>query len=152
AVFEAKTADTANPDLASGSWVMRCEERTLEDIRALGCNDAADERRFATAARVSEINLQFYRTFVQPFVRGTVGAPFAEWMHKMHPLQLQYELFSNTNPMMAQVDTLAGRVRADRKPVADDNPFVAMQEMASRQIVAALDGWRQLAETMAERT
>ena len=29
AVFEAKTEDTANPDLATGNWVMRCEARTL---------------------------------------------------------------------------------------------------------------------------
>jgi uncharacterized protein DUF3141 len=152
AVFEAKTPDTANPDLTSGDWVMRCEERTLDDIRALGGNDAADERRFATAARVSEINLSLYRTFVQPFVRATAGAPFAEWMHRMHPLQLQYELFSNANPMMSQVDALAEKVRAERKPVASDNPFVAMQEIASRQIVAALDGWREFSETMAERT
>src|SRR3984957_11667481 len=122
AVFEAKTPDTANPDLTSGDWVMRCEERTLDDIRALGGNDAADERRFATAARVSEINLSLYRTFVQPFVRATAGAPFAEWMHRMHPLQLQYELFSNANPMMSQVDALAEKVRAERKPVAQDNP------------------------------
>src|SRR3974390_1461019 len=105
---------------------MRCEARTLDDIRALGGNDAADERRFATAARVSEINLALYRTFVQPFVRATVGAPLAEWMHKMHPLRLQYELFANSNPMMAQVESLAGQVRANRRPVADDNPFVAM--------------------------
>ncbi len=53
AVFEAKTEDTANPDLATGEWVMRCEQRTLDDIRALGGNDAADERCFAAAARVS---------------------------------------------------------------------------------------------------
>jgi hypothetical protein len=152
ATFEAKTADTANPDLVAGDWVMRCEERTLDDIRALGCNDAADERRFATAARVSDINLALYRTFMRPFVRATVGVPFAEWMHKMHPLQMQYELFSNINPMMAQVDSLADQVRANRRPVAEDNPFVAMQEIASRQIVAALDGWRQFTETIAERT
>ena len=40
---------------------MRCEERTLDDIRALGGNDAEDERRFAAAANVSEINLALYR-------------------------------------------------------------------------------------------
>jgi uncharacterized protein DUF3141 len=57
AVFENKDADMANPDLASGNWVMRCEARTLDDIRALGGNDMADDRCFATAARVSEINL-----------------------------------------------------------------------------------------------
>ena len=36
--------------------------------------------------------------------------------------------------------------------MAGDNPFVAMQETASRQIVAALDAWRDLTEAMAERT
>ena len=70
ATFEAKTEGTQNPDLASGDWVMRCEARTLDDIRALGGNDAADERRFATAARVSEINLALYRAFMQPAVRA----------------------------------------------------------------------------------
>ena len=102
AVFEAKTADTANPDLITGDWVMRCEERTLDDIRAMGGNDAADERRFATAARVSEINLAPL-SHVRAAVRARRGrrSPLAEWMHKMHPLRLQYELFSNANPMMA---------------------------------------------------
>ena len=90
---------------------MRCEARTLDDIRALGGNDAADERRFATAARVSEINLALYRTFAQPVVRALVNPPLAEWMQQMHPLRLQYELFSNANPMMAPVAALAEQVR-----------------------------------------
>ena len=72
AVFETKTADTANADLAHGDWVMRCEARTLDDIRALGGNDIADEHRFAAADRVSQINLALYRTFMQPFVRAFV--------------------------------------------------------------------------------
>ena len=142
AVFETKTEDTANPDLATGNWVMRCEARTLDDIRALGGNDAADERRFATAARVSEINLALYRTFAQPLVRALVNSPLAEWMQQLHPLRLQYEFFSNANPMMAPVAAMAEQVRNDRRPVAADNPFVAMQENASSQIVAALDAWR----------
>jgi Protein of unknown function (DUF3141) len=152
AVFEAKGEDTASPELVTGNWVMRCEVRTLDDIRALGGNDAADERRFATASRVSDINLALYRTFAQPLVRSVVGTPLAEWMRRMHPLRLQYELFSNENPMMAPVAAAADHVRKDRKPAAGDNPFVAMQETASRQIVAALDAWRDLTEAMAERT
>lgn len=152
AVFESKTEDTANPDLASGAWVMRCEERTLDDIRALGGNDAADERRFATAARVSETNLALYRTYAQPMVRALVSSPLAEWMQQLHPLRLQYELFSTTNPMMAPVAALAEQVRKDRRPAAADNPFVALQEDISRQIVAALDAWRDMSEAVAERT
>jgi hypothetical protein len=152
AVFEAKGEDTANPDLASGAWVMRCEERTLDDIRALGGNDAADERRFATAARVSETNLALYRTYVQPIVRALVSAPMAQWMQQLHPLRLQYEMLSNANPMMAPVAALAEQVRKDRRPVAADNPFLALQENASRQVVAALDAWRDVSEALAERT
>jgi len=151
AVFEAKAEDTANPDLVTGKWIMRCEQRTLDDIRALGGNDAADERCFATAARVSETNLALYRTFAQPIVRALVNSPLAQWMQQLHPLRLQYELFSNANPMMAPVATMAEQVRNNRRPVASDNPFVAMQENASRQIVAALDAWRQASETIAER-
>src|SRR5262244_2941067 len=100
AVFEAKTEDTVNPDLATGNWVMRCEERSLDDIRALGGNDAADERGFATAARVSDINLALYRTFAQPMVRALVNSPLAEWMHQLHPVRLPFEMFSDANPMM----------------------------------------------------
>jgi pimeloyl-ACP methyl ester carboxylesterase len=152
AVLENKAGDTANPDLVTGNWVMRCEARTLDDIRALGGNDAADERRFATAARVSEINLSLYRTFAQPMVRAMVNSPMAEWMQQLHPLRLQYEFFSNANPLMARVATLAEQVRKDRKPSEANNPFVAMQENASRQIVAGLDGWRDMTEALAERT
>src|SRR5262245_53597195 len=152
AVFEAKTADTINPDLASGNWVMRCEARTLDDIRALGGNDAADERRFATAARVSETNLALYRTFAQPMVRALASSPMAEWLQRLHPLRLQYEMFSNANPMMAPVAAWAEQVRKNRRSVSAGNPFVALQENASRQIVAALDAWRDASEAAAERT
>src|SRR6185503_16309237 len=70
AIFEEMADDTANPDLASGKWIMRCEERTLDDITAMGGNDAEDDRRFAAAARLSETNLALYRTFAQPIVRA----------------------------------------------------------------------------------
>ena len=102
AVLEAKGKDTVGSDLVGGQWVMRCEARTLDDIRALGGNDAADERRFATAARVSEINLALYRAFAQPVVRAMTSAPFADTMRQLHPLRLQYELFSDANPLMGR--------------------------------------------------
>ena len=151
AVFEARGEDTANPDLASGSWVMRCEARTLDDIRALGGNDIADDRRFATAARVSEINLSLYRTFMQPIVRAMVPAPVADWIRQFHPLRLQYELFSDQSPFMAPVARLAEQVRASRKNIDDSNPFLAAQENTSKRIEAALDSWREASETWAER-
>ena len=152
AVFEPKTDSTPGADLVTGDWLMRCEMRTLDDIRALGGNDAADERRFATAARISEVNLALYRTFAQPVVRALVSAPVAETLQHMQPLKVQYEILSNANPFMAPVAAMAEEVRKNRKPVASDNPFVAMQETVSKQIVAALDGWRDFTEAVAERT
>jgi pimeloyl-ACP methyl ester carboxylesterase len=152
AVFEHKTDTTAGADLVTGDWIMRCEMRTLDDIRALGSNDAADERRFATAARFSEVNLALYRTFAQPIVRALVSAPVAETLQRMHPLRMQYEVFSNANPFVAPVAVMAEEVRKIRRPVAPDNPFLVMQETVSKQIVAALDAWRDFSEAVAERT
>jgi pimeloyl-ACP methyl ester carboxylesterase len=152
AVLEPKTESVPGADLVAGDWIMRCETRTLDDIRALGGNSAADERCFATAARVSEVNLALYRTFAQPVVRALVSAPLADTLRQMHPLRLQYEMFSNANPFMASVAGLADEVRKTRRPVTSDNPFIAAQENVSKQIVAVLDGWRDLIETAAERT
>ncbi|MFY9736147.1 MAG: DUF3141 domain-containing protein, partial [Rhodoplanes sp.] len=151
AVFEEKSADTANPEFAPREWVMRCEVRTLDDIRALGGNDIADDRRFATVARMSEANLALYRTFAQPFVRACVSAPFADLVHRLHPARLQYELMSDANPFNAMLPVLAGWVREHRTPVNQDNPFLAAQEQFSRQMVAALDAFRDSRDGLVEQ-
>ena len=151
AVFEARTDDSSNPDLIGGNWVMRCEERTLAHIRALGGNDAEDNRRFATAARVSEANLALYRTVMQPALRAFWSAPLATWLRDLHPLRLQYELFSDANPFMKFVQTTAERVREERKPASADNPFSAFQEKVSEQLVASLDAWRAMTERFSEQ-
>ncbi|HET7085551.1 MAG TPA: DUF3141 domain-containing protein [Rhizomicrobium sp.] len=152
AVFEEKRDDTANPDLATSRWVMKCAARTLDDIRALGGNDPGDERRFATAARVSEINLALYRTVMHPLVSALVTPQAADWLRRTHPLRLQYEIFSDDNPMMAPLAETAQQVQGERKPVSAANPFLALQEGFSKQIVALLDSWRDASETMAELT
>ena len=152
ATFERKGDDTVNPDLAGGDWVMRCELRTLDDIRALGGNDPADDRCFATAARVSEINLALYRTFAQPFVRALANPPMAEWMQKLHPLRITYELFSDANPMMTMLKPMTKWTREHRSAAATDNPCLGWQENMSKQIVAALDAWRDARDRAAERT
>src|SRR6476646_7697724 len=151
AKFEQKTSNVINPDLVSGDWIMQCEPRTLEDIRALGGNDAADERRFATASRVSQTNLALYRTFAQPIVQTFIKPQAAGWLQQLHPLRVQYEAFADANPFMAPVAGLAEEVREHRKPAAADNPFVVMQEKMSEQIVAGLEAWREATEAFSER-
>ncbi len=103
AIFERKTENTANPELVAGDWVMRCEPRTLDDIRALGGRDIDDERRFEAVARISEANLALYRACLQPFVRAMAQSWPADIMRNLHPLRLQYELLSDMNPFMAPI-------------------------------------------------
>src|SRR5467141_2796906 len=128
ATFEAKGADTTNADLAGGSWIMRCEQRTIDDLRAMGGNSLEDERRFATAKRVSEINLANYRNFVQPWVRAIAPPQMAEWMRKLHPLRVGYEVFGRDTSAMKALATEAETVRESRTPAAKDNPFLKAQE------------------------
>src|ERR1700704_4690314 len=124
-------------------------EATFE---AMGGNSPEDERRFAAAKRVSEINLAAYRKFVQPWIKGMVRPQMAEMMRNLHPLRLQYEAFSSQNPFMSAVKLLAEQVSEDRKQVSTDNPFLAFQEQVSKQIVNAMDSWRDSQEALSEAT
>jgi hypothetical protein len=150
AVLTPKVAAIDNPDLVTGEWVMRCEARTLADIRALGGNDLADERKFEAAARASEVNLALYRAWAQPAVRALVSPPLAEAMRQLHPLRLSYEMFGPRNPWMAWIATAADRVRESRRPASPDNPLVAAQARVSQAIVDGLDAWRIAAERLSE--
>jgi hypothetical protein len=131
--------DTANPDMIEGRYLFRLEKRTLADIRALGNNGAEDQLRFATAARVSEANLALYRTTLAPFVRAMSTPQTAEILRALHPARLKFSLFSNENPAMQPVAALAETIRRNRRPVAGDNPLLAMERMASDWIVNCLD-------------
>src|SRR3954451_3582226 len=150
ATFEEKEEATAGADLVVGQWVMRCEARTLDDIRAMGGNSPEDERRFAAAKRVSEMNLSAYKKFVQPWLKNMVPPQLAESMRNFHPLRMQYEAFSSQTPLMATIKSTAEGIEENRKPVSKDNPFLAFQEQMSKQIVHVLDSWRDSQEALSE--
>jgi Protein of unknown function (DUF3141) len=61
AVITEVDENTVHPDLVQGKYLFRLESRTLDHIRALGTNDAADDLRFATVVRVLEINRAYTR-------------------------------------------------------------------------------------------
>jgi hypothetical protein len=129
---------------------MRCEQRTLDDIRAMGGNTAEDERRFATAAKISEINLANYKNFVQPWVRAAVTPQMAESMRNWHPLRVSYEAFGGDNAAMNTVAETADKIREERKQASHDNPFVKFQETVSKNIADVLDSWRDSQEALSE--
>ncbi len=151
AVMTPKTADTARADLVGGDWIVRFEPRTLEDVRAIVQPDSENERRFAAARRVSEINLGLYRTLFQPFVQALANNQTAEWLPKLNPAELPFELFSDRNPLMRQIALLAEQVREQRRPAAPDNPMLQVQAAISDGIIAALDGYRDLRDHTMEQ-
>jgi hypothetical protein len=130
---------------------MRCEPRTLDDIRALGGNDLEDERRFAGGAALGNQPLALPR--LRPAgVRAMVTPAVAEAMQRLHPLRTQYEAFGPGNPFMAGVERAAELVRDHRKPASQENAFLAMQEQVSNGIVESLETWRKAAERASEET
>jgi hypothetical protein len=138
AVLRPRDEKGPGADLVAGDHLLRFEERSLDDIRAFGGNDEGDERAFATVARISEVNLALYRTYLQPWVRAVSTPAMAGWARQLHPLRLQFSLPSDANPLMRGLAAMADQVRRNRKPVAEDNPFLIVERAMSRQIEQAL--------------
>jgi pimeloyl-ACP methyl ester carboxylesterase len=148
AVIQKKAEDDTSPDLIIGDYISKFESRTLDDIRALGGNSLEDDRCFAAVARLSEVTNGLYRTTLQPIVRSLATEQGAEWMRRLHPLRLSYEIFSNErNPAMKSVESAAQWVRENRQPAKPDNPFLVWQELTSDWIVLNLNlfqSWRDM--------
>jgi hypothetical protein len=142
--------DTANRNLIHGRYLFHLEARTLDHIRAIGGNDAEDDRRFATAARVSEINHGLYETFAAPALRGHVPGPVAELLRSAHPHRVRFAIFGDENPFMQPVKQLAESVRANRQPVNPDNPWLGAQELMSSWVTTCLHSYGELRDTLSE--
>ena len=112
----------AGAELLAGDFNVRIEERSLDDIRALGCNSIEDEREFAAVARLSELNNAWYATFVRPWLKAWVTPQTASAMLAMQPLRIKYAIFSDRNPLMCAAGPLAGQARAERKRPAAITP------------------------------
>ena len=153
-LYEAVITDidenTVHRDLVEGKYLFRLEARTLDHIRALGGNDADDDTRFATAARVSEINLGLYRTLAAPSVRMAASQSTAETLRSTHPNRLRFAMFSDRNPFMQPVQALAEFVRATRQPVSEDNPLRAIENTMSSWITAYLQTVGEIRDAMTE--
>ena len=138
AVFQAKSSDVINQNLASGEWIMRCETRTLDDIRALGGNDAEDERRFAAAAHGfgnQSCDVSYVRTAVRARIGDIPGsgirAAHASVAHAVRAvLGVQTRSWRGLKPRQ-------GRPAKTAPPPRRTICWCEMQEDASQQIVKA---------------
>ncbi len=147
AVIRSRPADA---DPALGEHVMAFEERNLDDIRALGGNSPEDDRAFAAAARLSDINLGLYRAFVQPWVRLMTAPPVAEALRALHPARLPYEALNDETPGAALLSGVAETVRGQRRSCSPENPFLRAQSQLSEAMERFLNGWRDRCEQTSE--
>ncbi len=132
-------------------YLMRIRRSGVEEVRAIVKPDPAAERRFAAAARVSEINLALYRNTLAPWVRALSTPASARWLQALHPLRIGYEWWSDRSPTAGLVAAQAQQVRDQRRPVAPDNPFLQAQEALSRTIEQLLDQYRDQRDAMYAR-
>jgi hypothetical protein len=68
----------------------------------------------------------------------------------MHPNRVRFEMFGDNNPFMRPVAGLADAVRADRRPVSADNPFLAVERAVSGMIADGLEAWGKARDTIHE--
>jgi len=150
AVITGVDETTEHRDLVGGDYLFTLEKRTLDAIRALGGNSPEDELRFAAAARVSEINKGLYRSFISPMVNMAATEQSAAALRAMHPNRLRFQMFADANPLMAPVASWAEQVRANRRPIGADNPFLAVERMMSDWIAGGLESWGKARDSVVE--
>lgn len=150
AVMTPKAPDDRAADLITGDYLVRFEARTLEDIRALGGNSDEDDREFAAVARVSEINLGLYRIFLQPWIKLWANESTADWMRRLHPLRLQYDMFSDANPFLQPLLSNVTEVRENRRPVSKENVLWGLQEQWSNWVIESLNAYRDFRDDTTE--
>jgi Protein of unknown function (DUF3141) len=141
---------TENRALIEGKYLLKLEARTVDDVRALVAKAPEDDRRFAAAARVSEVNRGLYRRWVAPVVRTMSPEPVAKAIREMHPSRLRFAMFSDRNPFMWPVKMLAESVRVSRRPVAPDNPLLTLEKTASSWIETFLEAGGRVRDAMTE--
>ncbi len=143
-LYEATLKDKAGlprAELIAGDHLLAFEPREVADLAAFGGTSAEDERRFAAARRLSEINLGLYRATLGQAMRGFANPAMAEWLRMLHPARLSYTAFADRNPAMAGIAALAEQVRAQRRPVGPDNPGRAAERQLDEAVTRLLDGY-----------
>lgn len=137
--IEAKDGKECYAELEPGNFSVRFETRTVDDIRALNPGGRRDEAMFSTVAQLSEINLQAYRTWMQPWVRLAGSKPLGDALRWLHPLRQQHLALSDFSPAAPWIRQAAQTAREHRRPAQGDNGWSAWEHVASQWITDGLN-------------
>ncbi|WP_037470110.1 DUF3141 domain-containing protein [Sinorhizobium fredii] len=137
--------DNITPPPQALDWILDLYD-SVDEIRAHGQTIV-----YAVHDKIGHLGI-FVSAGVARKEHDEFASNIAEAMRRMHPLRLQYEIFGPSNPLMGWIEAAAAHARENRKPAVDDNPFLALQENMSRQIVDGLEAWRRTVEHLSEET
>ncbi|WP_240790029.1 DUF3141 domain-containing protein [Roseomonas sp. HF4] len=143
--------EEARAELAGGEWLVNFQTRGFADLAQHGGTDPEDEKRFAAVRRLSETNVALYRQFAQPAVRALATPPVTWGLEQLHPARLSYTLFSDRNPAMAWVRFAAEMARANRQPVAAENPGRTAERQVSEALTRMLEAYGRQRDALNER-
>ncbi|RYJ00523.1 MAG: DUF3141 domain-containing protein, partial [Acetobacteraceae bacterium] len=129
-------------------WQVELKERTMADIRAR--SGEAKNEAFPAVARISALNQSVYDLFVSPVVRRMATEETAEARRQMNPMRLRRTLVSDRNPAMAPIPALAEAARANRRPAAPTNPFLAWERLWAQGIEKSFDLYRDMRDGWTE--
>lgn len=144
-------SESSDSELFERDYLLEFTPRNFEELDRDVMHKPEDDRRFATVARLSEINLGLYRLFLQPWIKAVMTPEAARWIRRMHPIRLGYKLLSDRNPLSVPLPVMADAIRKNRHPVSEDNLFKALETMGSDQLVASLNAMRDLRDSNTEK-
>lgn len=152
-LYEARIQDL-NPDISHQEWVkgrhlVTFEPRTLEDIRALD-DGRSEEADFEVVNRVSQINQHIYDLALSPLMRSLSNSWTAQAARTLNPRRFNRYAWSSLNPLALSFQQAAAYVQKDRRPVAEDNVFLAAERALSDSVARSLATWSEMRDRSIE--
>ncbi|MGO9922168.1 MAG: DUF3141 domain-containing protein [Isosphaeraceae bacterium] len=149
-VIDERPKHAAPLDVERDTYTVRFETRTVDDIRALNPDRRRGEAIFSTVNQVSERNERLYESLYGPVVRALSGRVTAQLLRGLHPLRLRQYVVSDHNPSLVMLPLVAEQVRQHRHPASEDNAFLGLERVISKQIVGGLNYYRDLRDSWVE--
>jgi tellurite resistance protein len=131
-------------------YEVTIEERRLEDLRRANKLERRDEKAFEVVGEVSLFGEKAYSLLARPFIRPLVNESTAQLGRLFHPLRWQRWAFSDLNPWLWSLPTMAAAVKDSRQVAPPDNPYRRAEKAGSEMIIAGLNLFRDLRDAMLE--
>ncbi len=138
---------TDNPDCHKPEYSVRFEERRVEDLRL-----ETPRAAFEQVRHLSEVNEQFYKTMISPFVRMASNpwtAAALEWLHPMRTSR--YLLSESFSPWMHGVAALARLIEPRRQPLPVGDADLRREREAIGRVSESIEDGRKQRDAAEEQ-